>query len=113
MKGTFALVALVVTSGTKGKEMWALLLPYDEISTNRGRSGKAPIPNGVCFSATKVGSVNVPCDEPDFQEQEKQRRQIPQMLFTYCRLRVFSLQPLTRIDFRRDCPAPVKGGLRC
>ena len=49
MRDTFALVALVVTSGTKGKEMWALLLPYDEISTNRGRSGKAPIPNGVCF----------------------------------------------------------------
>ena len=86
MRDTFALVALVVTSGTNGKEMWALLLLYDEISTNRGRSGKAPIPKGVCFL---LGSVNVPCDEPDFQEQEKQRRQIPQMLFHllwYCRL---------------------------
>ena len=53
----------------------------------------------------------MPCDEPDFQEQEKEARQMAQMLSTPSSLPCVSLQPLTPIDYWRDCPAPVKSVL--
>ena len=76
---------------------------------NRGRGGKNSDFSGVLYTYISYnffcqGIVDVPCDEPDFQEQEKKARQIPQMLSPSI---VVSLQPLTPIDHRRERPAPV------
>ena len=73
------------------------LLPYDEISTRiAGITGKAPISlflfSFLLLRGRRVirGEVDVPCDEPDFQEQEKEARQIHQMLFHHGRFLVLA-----------------------